>query len=77
MFYCISFNANTRPVKVHFFFFLQRFRKNSDFIKRIPQALNVVKRGVLGKIRGKLLYRSHVATTHKVPAGNSEIVVSF
>lgn len=73
---CINFNANTRPVKVHFFF-LQRFRKNSDFITRIPQTACVVRRDVLGKIRGKLLYRSHITTMHKAPAGNSELVVAF
>ena len=32
---------------------------------------------MLVKIRGKLLYRSHVTTTYKVPAGNSELVVAF
>jgi hypothetical protein len=75
MFNYINFNANKRPVKVHYF--LQRFRENSDFITRIPQTLSVVKRDVLGKIRGKLVYRSHVTSTHKVPEGNSELVVAF
>jgi len=56
---------------------LQRFRKNSDFITRIPHTLSVVKRGVLGKIRGKLLYLSHVTATRNVPAGKSELVVVF
>jgi hypothetical protein len=76
MFNYINFNANKRPVNFHFFIY-SVCAKIQILLQGFPQTLNVVKREVLGKIRGKLLYRSRVTTTHKVPAGNSELVLAF